>query len=1459
MKINKIQGTKDFNYSNEELEKDELYINGNRSGGIYNLNVRTNKLKYEICLLNINEGREKLSVTLIYDENMLREGLNKVTRLNVESFLTYDEAKDEYKLFGIDGSLSLFKKGSNDVTRYYNNTKKNGEVMYLEGEYLVIEDLLGDEYYYKDNKLVSIRIKQSEEYITYVMEYTEGKITGVVVNNKVVNISYTENFTRITYLNKLVYLYGEVNKVSKVKLANGLEINLTYDQTTNKIKKVCNVLESEVSDKVEFIYNQGYIERIIEYRVANRNQRIVYIEKRGNNFIINEMINNNFYNQVRGYVLSSEDGHILYSYEPSSKDILKSNLVINIDEVYKGCANIEVTNKIFEETNYSLCGQGNRIEFSEIEEKGIRCCVLVYEIENPFESSDDDIEIKVIDSAYFYRCYKVETIKNEGESVVKGAISFIISDSSSIRNVYINIEKSGTPFQGNEILKSLRVYPVKQYTSLGVDVTDCDVNTGYQLTIQDTDDQKVLDIYYAMKNISINGNEYKLNENELIINHINCLKARLENKSSFRCFINDFTDSLLLPIDTSYILSCESIINFEFEINNFSNGLGIVTFDYTCAEIKLIDDINNNQIVMSSYSYDGEKYIKSEERYNNNLCLLRSNVNGLQTINTVNSYGEILEKRVSDGIKYFLNKMTYSNTGLLINEIKQVKQEEVNNEYEYDNYQRVIKYVDEEGIEQTYTYGALDEVLTLTRDEKTNILKYNKELNLQSERTSGGEVYEYVYDEYLNLIEVKDRGVSLYQLSYEVGSTTSSVILTSRKGLVRKCTYDKIGHLLKVEEGTSNNDLTVVVENYYSSNDYGKLQEVEFKAALDLINDVEETSLNKDSSSKLVKSVTSRGTKYYIYDEYGNIKKVIENDYEYELAKNNKNEVGNYRYVNGEDILNYENEIDYAENRLQKRINATTILKQEMLANVAGARIYYQEDTFNRLTGEGIINLSNNLCLSKLYNYYEASNRQSNQIKEIKYYQGESLKVRYGLNYDKLGRIVATSEFDEGGNIILASSKTYQYDNVNRLSRLISGNQDTYVYTYDNRSNIASRTKNGVIDKAFTYDDRNRILTYNNIQITYYDNTDNITNIEEGIYNSSLTWSKGRLLSYIYSDENEEGEIYTYFDETYNYDEKGRLKERVIKESDYSTSYNIKYHYDENNRLVKYEYGSDVYLLLYDKYNKAIGFINNDKVYSYIRNSLSEIVKILDSNLNDVVSYEYDEYGKIISIKGSLKDTLGARNPLRYKDYIYLEKTKFYYINSRYYNPEWCRFISQDDVSNLDSSSINGLNLYSYCYDNPVNYKQRPVSKTISNNSVHLRLSHYISSKTVETKTSSYSYRLKNTNKMNKLADPVVNPLYDGQLIQFDYSENPDYNIFTSFYYAYKLYENGLPAGRTIEGIWFELLGHYIIHKLDIFDLTDRDDVADMGSYKYDNNAYIWENIIHGIMQGLENWYYDKW
>lgn len=42
-------------------------------------------------------------------------------------------------------------------------------------------------------------------------------------------------------------------------------------------------------------------------------------------------------------------------------------------------------------------------------------------------------------------------------------------------------------------------------------------------------------------------------------------------------------------------------------------------------------------------------------------------------------------------------------------------------------------------------------------------------------------------------------------------------------------------------------------------------------------------------------------------------------------------------------------------------------------------------------------------------------------------------------------------------------------------------------------------------------------------------------------------------------------------------------------------------------------------------------------------------------------------------------------------------------MGHRYYSPELCRFIQPDDIEYLDPSSINGLNLYCYCANDPVN------------------------------------------------------------------------------------------------------------------------------------------------------------
>ena len=84
-----------------------------------------------------------------------------------------------------------------------------------------------------------------------------------------------------------------------------------------------------------------------------------------------------------------------------------------------------------------------------------------------------------------------------------------------------------------------------------------------------------------------------------------------------------------------------------------------------------------------------------------------------------------------------------------------------------------------------------------------------------------------------------------------------------------------------------------------------------------------------------------------------------------------------------------------------------------------------------------------------------------------------------------------------------------------------------------------------------------------------------------------------------------------------------------------------------------------------------------------------------------VVRYAYDAWGKVLSITGSMADTLGVQNPLRYRGYVYDQETGLYYLQSRYYNPEIGRFINADALI-ATGQGILGNNMFAYCNNNPV-------------------------------------------------------------------------------------------------------------------------------------------------------------
>ena len=50
-------------------------------------------------------------------------------------------------------------------------------------------------------------------------------------------------------------------------------------------------------------------------------------------------------------------------------------------------------------------------------------------------------------------------------------------------------------------------------------------------------------------------------------------------------------------------------------------------------------------------------------------------------------------------------------------------------------------------------------------------------------------------------------------------------------------------------------------------------------------------------------------------------------------------------------------------------------------------------------------------------------------------------------------------------------------------------------------------------------------------------------------------------------------------------------------------------------------------------------------------------------------------------------------------------ETGLYYCNARYYDPKIYQWIQRDNIEYLDNESLDGLNLYLYCNNDPVMYK----------------------------------------------------------------------------------------------------------------------------------------------------------
>ena len=293
--------------------------------------------------------------------------------------------------------------------------------------------------------------------------------------------------------------------------------------------------------------------------------------------------------------------------------------------------------------------------------------------------------------------------------------------------------------------------------------------------------------------------------------------------------------------------------------------------------------------------------------------------------------------------------------------------------------------------------------------------------------------------------------------------------------------------------------------------------------------------------------------------------------------------------------------------------------------------------------------------------------------------------------------------YDDNGNIASATLNGkwtgYTYDELGQLiqvndrSDTRSGeNGTTWKYTYDLGGNILKKERFAYADTTtpletvtYEYGDanwRDKLTAVNGNAIAY----DAIGNpLNDGTW--TYTWQNGRQLQKM-----QKAGVTAEF----VYDADGLRVQKTV--NGVATKYTL-----HGKNIVHMTSGTDEMHFFYDAQNRPAVVVYNGTAYAYVKSLQGDIVAILDENGNTVVSYGYDAWGAPLWCTGELAETLGKVQPFRYRGYVFDEKTGLYYLRSRYYNPQWGRFVNADSL--IVSENAISQNLFRYCKNSPISRK----------------------------------------------------------------------------------------------------------------------------------------------------------
>lgn len=694
---------------------------------------------------------------------------------------------------------------------------------------------------------------------------------------------------------------------------------------------------------------------------------------------------------------------------------------------------------------------------------------------------------------------------------------------------------------------------------------------------------------------------------------------------------------------------------------------------------------NNNEIVISSDSnHDLWKLEKEDGYYKikhsilNNLYL---NVkNSKLVLDTTYTLFEITKQ---DNNSFMVNQKYVEEIGGIpkMEALIYLKEENGSlafDKYIYDDYhyQFYFEIPHEKFLEQNAIYNDDNRFIKSVTDTNLNKVSYDIDETtglINSVTNPKGNTVNYYYDEKKRISSIIDYN-KVIQYRYNFNNVLCKISDDQRE---YNLIYDKFLNLKDVKIG---NTITLITNEYEENN--GNL--------------LKETYGNGDSISYAydefdrVKSVTKMNDTYkYYYDNNGDIEKVISNNktykFKYDLSKKlseycNNNFKIKYMYDKNGNITNEKYTLGNINLNIKDDFDVDDCVIKTTFDNNS---VNYNYDYLGRLTNK---NINNNYNIN--YEFMNNGNRASLLVKSI-----DNNNDKYSFKYDKLNNI---SHIYHNG---VLKNKFY-YDRYNELIE-----EDDYLrnkkikYKYDNYGNLICKREldinNYSVINSNKYEYKNTDwvdqLTKFNDDIITYDNSGNPLTIG----NKTLTWINGRQLN-TYTSEN--------CSVSYEYNINGIRTSKIVNNIE------TKYYLNGTDIAVEKK-GNDVLCFIRNTVDGLIGFKYNENFYYYVKNELEDIISIMDDSYNVVANYEYDSFGNMLSITDVNGNDVSNEschianiNPFRYRSYYYDTETKLYYLGSRYYNPEWGRFINADGVIGINSDAL-GYNLYVYCSNNYINYK----------------------------------------------------------------------------------------------------------------------------------------------------------